>query len=469
MIIENEHNPENSKVFDAYSDDSKKFEILMKKGIEQSKLMFQMVVKEESKKKIFCSLYGIETLRHMEVLYPYNSIDEVFFQICDYIDTNTKLNIKSSISISSNKAVLSIPINSRKYKQITFELKFEESELVEILLDTIDKLIIKNEEFEKRLSKLEEKIFPQEKKEIKKDNEKEFKGKFEDLTNTKTLKPHTEYISNIILLKNNCLASSSLDKYIKVFNIDTFEEILSIKENGCVDWIEQIKDGTLISCPRDNTIRLYEINDKSYININVIKQDSSAWKMKELENGKLISTMSNSDIKVWIKRNNTLECEFTIKNGGESYDILEIKKNEVVTLSGNNINFYDLNKRDKINSISGFESWSYNPGKKFCKANDELLLVCGTNNIFLVDFQAHQLIGKINCQNIVSLYKLSNNFVLSGQSNRDIKQWQCSGRDTKLFSYKNGALSSQVMSIFELNNIIITGDGKGEFKFWEFK
>ena len=302
MITEKEHNPENSKVFEAFSDDSKKFEILMKKGIEQTKLMFQMIFKEESKKKIFCSLYGIETLRHMEVLNPYNSIDEVFFQICDYIDTNTKLNIKSSISISSNKAVLSIPICSRKYKQITFELKFEESELVEILLDTIDKLIIKNEEFEKRLSKLEEKIFPQEKKEIKKDNEKEFKGKFEELTNTKTLKPHTSNISNIILLKNNCLASSSLDYYIKIFNIETFEEILSIKENSYVDWIEQIKDGTLISCPRDNTIRLYEINDKSYKNINVIKQDSSAWKMKELENGKLISTMSNSDIKVWIKK-----------------------------------------------------------------------------------------------------------------------------------------------------------------------
>jgi len=469
MIIENEHNSENSKVFEAYSDDSKKFEVLMKKGIEQHKLMFQMVEKDKSKKKIFCSLYDIETLRHMEVLYPYNSIDEVFFQICDYIVTNEKLNIKSSISISSNKAVLSIPINSRKYKQIIFELKYEESELVEILLDTIDKLMLKNEEFEKRLRKLEEKIFPQKKEEIKKDNEKEFKGKFENLTNTKTIKPHSSFISNIILLKNNCLASSSHDYYIKIFNINTFEEILTIKENNCVDWIEQIKDGTLISCPRDNTIRLYEINDRSYKNINVIKENSSAWKVKELENGKLISTMSNSDIKVWIKKNNTLECEFVIKNGGESYDILEIKKDEVVALSGNNINFYDLNKRDKTHSIAGFESFYLNPGKKFCKANDELLLACGINNIFLVDYQAYQLINKIDCQNIVTLYKLSNNFVLSGQYNGDIKQWQHNRRDIKLFSYKNGALSSSVMLIFKLNNIIISGDRNGEFKFWEFQ
>ena len=263
--------------------------------------MFQMVEKEEPGKKIYCSLYNIETLKHMEILSPYNSIDEIFFQICDYIEVNEKIKIKSSISIYSDKAVLSIPINSRKYKQISFELKYEKSELVEILLDTIDKLILKNEEFEKRISILEEKIFPQKKKETKSEDN-EFKGKFENLTNTKSLKPHTKYISNIILLQNNNIASSSLDYYIKIYEKDTFQEIISIKENGCVDWIEQIKDGTFISCPRDKTIRLYEINDKSYKSINVIQENSSAWKMKELNSGKLISTMDNSEIKVWIKK-----------------------------------------------------------------------------------------------------------------------------------------------------------------------
>ena len=204
-------------------------------------------------------------------------------------------------------------------------------------------------------------------------------------------------------------------------------------------------------------------------NINVINESSSAWKMKELENGKLISTMDNSDIKIWIKKNNTLECEFSLKNGGVSYDILEIRKNEVVALSGNNINFYDLNKRDKIFSICGFESFNLNPGKKFCKANDELLLVCGSNNIFLVDYLAHQLISKIECEWVIGLYKLSNNFIFSGQDNGDIKEWKCNGRVLKLYSYKRAAHNSNTISIFRLNNIIISGDGSGNIKFWELK
>ena len=452
---------ENAKSFEAYLNDSTKYEILLKKGIEGKRLLFQLIILEDSNKKIYCSLYDIYALKHIEVLSIFNSTDEIFDQICDYINVNEQLKIKQSLSIQSDKAILSIPINSTKYKQICFELKYENAELVEILLDTIDKLMKKNEDFEKRLIALEEKVFS------KKEND-EFKGKFENLTNTKTIQPHTSYISNIILLQNNKLATSSLDGYIKIYNKDTFEPEISIKENSYIDWIEQIKDGTLISCPRDNTIRLYEIKDKSYNTINVLKESSSAWKMKELQSGKLISSMSNYDIKVWIKKNDTLECEFIIPNGGESYDILEIRKNEVVALSSTNVNFYDLNKRDKIYSISGFESFNLNLGRKFCKANDELLLVCGSNNIFLVDIKSYQLISKIECQKIVTLYKISNDFILSGQSNGDIKQWQCIGRETKLSSYKNKGNNSDVTSFLKLNEIILSGDRAGNIKFWGY-
>ena len=462
-------NKENTKVFEAYLDDSKKYEISLKKIIEGNKLMFQLVSLNDSTKKVYCSLYDINTLKHIEVLSIFNSIDEIFDQICDFIDVNEKLKIKQSLSFQINKAILTIPINSRKYKQISFELKNENSEILEILMNTIDKLIKKNEDFERRLSILEDKVLNNKEKEEEKKTEKDFIGKFENCTNTKTIKPHTTYISNIIVLQNNKLATSSHDYYINIFNKDTFEQEISIKENGYVDWIEQIKDGTLISCPRDNTIRLYEINDKSYKTIKVIKENSSAWKMKELESGKLISTMDDSNIKVWMKKNDTLECEFVMSNEGVSFDILEIRKNEVVALSKTNINFYDLNKRNKIYSISGFESFYANIGRKFCKANDELLLVCGTNNIFLVDIKSYQLISKIECQRIITLYKISNDFILSGQGNGDIKQWQCIGRDTKLLSFKNKGHSSTVTSFLKLNDIILSGEKLGNIKCWEFQ
>ena len=174
---------ENAKSFEAYLNDSTKYEILLKKEIEGKRLLFQLIILEDSNKKIYCSLYDIYALKHIEVLSIFNSTDEIFNQICDFINVNEQLKIKQSLSIQSDKAILSIPINSTKYKQICFELKYENAELVEILLDTIDKLMKKNEDFQKRLLALEEKVFGKKEKETKKEND-EFKGKFENLTNT---------------------------------------------------------------------------------------------------------------------------------------------------------------------------------------------------------------------------------------------------------------------------------------------
>lgn len=54
---------------------------------------------EESNKKIFCSFYNIHSLKNIEVISLYKSLDEVFDQIYNYINTNEQLKIKSTISI----------------------------------------------------------------------------------------------------------------------------------------------------------------------------------------------------------------------------------------------------------------------------------------------------------------------------------------------------------------------------------
>ena len=87
----------------------------------------------------------------------------------------------------------------------------------------------------------------------------------------------------------------------------------------------------------------------------------------------------------------------------------------------------------------------------------------------MVDYLDHQLICKIKCENIIGLYKLSNNFIFSGQGNGDIKQWQCNGRNMNLYSYKKVEHNVCVMSIFRLNNKFILGDEFGNIKFLELK
>ena len=47
---------ENAKSFEAYLNDSTKYEILLKKEIEGKRLLFQLIILEDSNKKIYCSL-----------------------------------------------------------------------------------------------------------------------------------------------------------------------------------------------------------------------------------------------------------------------------------------------------------------------------------------------------------------------------------------------------------------------------
>ena len=114
MNLTNDSKLENSKVFEAFTIDSKIYEISMKKGIEKNNLMLHMTLMEESQKKIYCSLYDINSLRYNKALSPYETIEEIFQKICECLDINNQLNIKSSIIIHANKVELVIPINSKE-------------------------------------------------------------------------------------------------------------------------------------------------------------------------------------------------------------------------------------------------------------------------------------------------------------------------------------------------------------------
>ena len=196
MINANDDNIDNKKSFDAYANESKIFDITMKYEKEMNKLMFKTILIEDSKKKIYCSLFSFEFLNKIELLSLYHTTQEIFYQICDYLDVNEKLKIKNSIVFHASKATLTIPINSRKFKQLNFELKYEDSDLVEILLDTVDKLNKKNEEFEKRLSALEEIVFNKKKEITKKEDKAQFFDKIENLTNSENKRAHSKYYSS---------------------------------------------------------------------------------------------------------------------------------------------------------------------------------------------------------------------------------------------------------------------------------
>ena len=80
---------------------------------------------------------------------------------------------------------------------------------------------------------------------------------------------HSSKITAVCFLKDGSLASASDDKYVYIYNKNTFEKEITIKENKRIDYININKDGILIVCLSGTYLYLYEIKNK---NIKIFKQ-----------------------------------------------------------------------------------------------------------------------------------------------------------------------------------------------------
>ena len=81
---------------------------------------------------------------------------------------------------------------------------------------------------------------------------------------TKILKGHTKNLISV-LVKDNLIISGSLDKTIRIWDIDSGECLKTLK--GHKDWVNSVfvKDNLIISGSWDNTINIWDINSCSCI------------------------------------------------------------------------------------------------------------------------------------------------------------------------------------------------------------
>ena len=84
----------------------------------------------------------------------------------------------------------------------------------------------------------------------------------DNLTRVKTFKAHEDWVSYLLSVDNTKLisCSSEKDKKIKVWNLDTFECIKELEgHTEVVSYLELTKDSKLLSCSADKTVKLWQI------------------------------------------------------------------------------------------------------------------------------------------------------------------------------------------------------------------
>ena len=242
-------------------------------------------------------------------------------------------------------------------------------------------------------------------------------------------------INSICFLIDGRLALSFVNN-IFIYNKNTFQIEIKIKEKQVIYYMNINKEGILITCLNQIYINLYKIKGKKYQIIqtlkalnNIFKSGHSLYIQKfiELNNGDLAILAYGLGI-FFYKKNKTysyLERYYEKKNEHIT-DICELdNKQFIISLRGKNmIQFLDMNSKKKI--IKSLEPFLFLDSKnELILMNKKDLLILEKNNISIIDIQKKvkikniklDIVGSVNC-----IYKLSDNNLLINYWHNYIEQ-----------------------------------------------
>ena len=313
-----------------------------------------------------------------------------------------------------------------------------------------------------------------------------------NFSNFKTFKSNKDDVHIILKLNDNRIASSFHNSKLFVFNSETFEKEIEIKEhNNEINNITQLKNNILITCSLDHTVNFIILNkDNTYEIIQKYKgkKNDIIGKFIELNNGKLASgnlDIRSNEIKIWVNDCNQYEIEkkIKLKDKKSVNDLLEIKEDIIVidqsfmNEKNNFISFLNLKTYKKIKDIDIEFINYYSSINKFLLLNNDILLISGLKGYFyFINLNNYDLIYKIQTENKKdnhSLFKLNDNLFISSsyeyiylyifdelesEDNNKLKL------NDKLKVHENNWITGITLTKQKEKNIIVTSDQT--VKFW---
>jgi WD40 repeat protein len=285
------------------------------------------------------------------------------------------------------------------------------------------------------------------------------------------LKVHKGAINCSIVLNDGRFATCSNDNSIIIYNNKTFKPDLIIKEHtDSVIYILQLSSGMLASCSGDQTIKIFNINNNNYEVFQTLQyHQDSVYKIIELNNKKLVSCSGDCSIIVYSIDNNKYKKDYHIKTNGFCFCVIQTKVNEICYYGDKSICFYDLLKKIIIKKINDIND-------DCCGCNflnlltKDLLLSTGIDKLYIINVNEHNITRIINAPGsnyIMVSCILNNNTLLTGDYNRNIKQWKIEGDNLNLISTKENAHDSSIISLIKLEDgYILSGSDDGEIKIW---
>ena len=251
--------------------------------------------------KIQTQIYALADYSIKEVFEEINSLDKDNFSI---VIDNNKYQLKIEFIILRRKKYIYIDLNEN--------INLKENDLIKTISEL--KEIIKNKDdkiklLEKELNKYKSITF----NENSYDN---FNIKLKEPIHKLNYHKHEVYCSTV--LDDGRIVTGSCDCSIIIYNKETFNPDITIKENSYVHCVIQLNSGELISgLAGDGKINIYSIKQNEYEILQTLTYHTTfVNKIIELKNNKLVSCSGDGSIFFYFKDNNEYKKEFSIKTNG---------------------------------------------------------------------------------------------------------------------------------------------------------
>ena len=268
----------------------------------------------------------------------------------------------------------------------------------------------------------------------------------------KSIYPHKEKITKLLILNDGRLASCSYDKTINIYNLKDFSIDFEIEEENKINYIYQLDDNTLIVC--SNKIILYDYIDNEFkFKQQLLAHNGPIFKVcdyfdKDL-NG-FASLSEDKSIKIWYikKPKNKFISLNTLKYINGFNSICQITDNIIASSNyiEKKIFFWNL-KNKKIEKI--INNVICSEGCDSLVIHENNLIVFG-KGIYIINVKNLEIIKQynfayhINCISFID----ENNIIYTGDNVGNLKEWKINGIEWIEMSFK------------EINNIGFNKENK---------
>ena len=245
---------------------------------------------------------------------------------------------------------------------------------------------------------------------------------FLDYSHIMTIADFSNSVSSLCQLDNEQTVAGSFDNSIRVFEISALTyKCVSIVRNAHSEWITKVialPNNKVASCSLDKTIKIWQFGDSfKHCPIKVIKSEDNIISMKYINN--TIIYGNKECVTFWSTTTQQCVTKFKVSCLGSN----SIYYSELLYVSGNNrisiinvntctIDTINIEKNDRI----------------LCLVKKGNKLICGSHNgfIYIIDIntKTYDTIGKVHSYAINDLLLIDNNTLLSCSADSTIKVWE---------------------------------------------